>query len=61
MITYKCLKCGEIFDETELEVKSWRECRGEYWGSPAYEIMYEYYCPYCKSTNFDEYFEEEEE
>lgn len=39
---YKCLECGEVFDNPE----SWRERRGEFWGAPAYEEMAG--CPNCR-------------
>ena len=40
---YKCLECGNLFEEGEQ--KRMRECVGEYWGSPAYQ---EYaVCPCC--------------
>lgn len=45
---YKCNDCGRIFEEP-LEI---RELMGEYWGAPAYDIFY--YCPYCKSDDYDE-------
>lgn len=46
---YICGECGMIFDE----IAHWEESRGEFWGQPAYERMSG--CPYCHSTDFDEY------
>lgn len=51
---YRCVECGETFDEP----KAIRESRGEYWGVPCYETMY--YCPFCEG-DFEEYTEEEED
>ncbi len=61
MMQYRCLKCNQIFDESEIETESWREYRGECFGFPSYETMYEERCPHCGSTDFEEYFEEDEE
>lgn len=41
-MAYKCLECGEKFEE----VATWEEYRGEYWGVPAYESVSG--CPKCK-------------
>lgn len=41
---YCCIECGHIFDDDEIA--TWRESRGEYWGSPCYESMSG--CPCCK-------------
>lgn len=41
-MSYKCLDCGEVFDEP----KKWKEYRGEFWGTPAYEEMVG--CPHCE-------------
>lgn len=40
---YKCVECGHIFEKGEE--KQWKESRGEFWGSPANEIMTG--CPHC--------------
>lgn len=43
---YKCLGCGHLFEEGEQ--KTYRECVGEYFGTPAYE---EYSgCPICEEA-----------
>lgn len=52
---YKCYDCGVIF-ETLAE---WRESRGEFWGSPAYERVVG--CPCCHSTEVDDYDPEKED
>ncbi len=41
MSKYVCLECYHIFDEP----KSWKEDRGEYFGSPCYEKFSG--CPDC--------------
>lgn len=43
-MTYKCLRCGHIFEEGEQA--RWNESRGEYWGMPCSEEMTG--CPLCK-------------
>ena len=60
MMRYKCLKCGEIIEEANLEIKAWDEYRGECWGAPAWETMTEAYCPYCQSE-VEEYMEDDDE
>lgn len=40
---YKCMECGHLFEEGEQ--KTWKEDRGEYWGSPCYEEISG--CPLC--------------
>jgi DNA-directed RNA polymerase subunit RPC12/RpoP len=50
---YKCDDCGKLFDEPQLVHELMGECRGQ----PAYEDWS--YCPYCGSTDFDEYDEDE--
>lgn len=45
---YRCLECGEIFDEPD-EI---RENVGEFWGTPAYESFN--VCPCCKSDEIEE-------
>lgn len=42
-MSYKCLECGEIFEE--YEIKKWEEYRGDCHGTPAYETMVG--CPHC--------------
>lgn len=52
---YRCLECGEVFEESELlEVM---ESRGEFWGFPCAEHMY--YSPCCIG-DYEELNEEEE-
>lgn len=41
-MSYKCLDCGEVFDEPEKR----KEYRGEFWGTPAYEEVRG--CPRCR-------------
>lgn len=43
-MAYKCLECGNIFEEGEQA--HWSESRGEYWGTPCSEEMSG--CPLCK-------------
>lgn len=45
---FKCNDCGSKFYQPEDVYES----RGEFWGMPAYEVMY--YCPICGSEDFDE-------
>lgn len=40
---YKCMECEHLFEEGEQ--KTWKEDRGEFWGSPCYEEMSG--CPLC--------------
>lgn len=42
-MTYKCLDCGNIFEEGEQA--RWNESRGEFWGVPCSEEMSG--CPLC--------------
>lgn len=42
----KCLECGKVFEDDEIA--HWRESRGEFWGSPAYETMSG--CPHCEGA-----------
>lgn len=51
---YKCLDCGEIFEEPT----SWYEDRGEFWGAPCSEKIWG--CPLCHGS-YEEYYESEEE
>ena len=41
---YKCLECGNLFEEGEEAI--WSENRGDFWGSPCSESMSG--CPICK-------------
>ena len=61
MMMYRCAKCKEVFPKTDILVESWREYRGECWGSPAYETVSEDHCPNCNSVDIDEYWEDEDE
>lgn len=54
---YKCLDCGEVFEEEEAGTI--RESRGEFWGEPCYESMM--CCPYCHSMYLEETYEYDEE
>lgn len=53
----KCYDCGEIFDEENADTVS--ENVGEFWGAPAY--MNYNACPRCRSTDLEEYYENEDE
>lgn len=44
MKMYRCNECGHLFEEGEQA--TWREDRGEFWGSPCSENMSG--CPLCK-------------
>ena len=44
MAMYKCDDCGHLFEDGEQA--TWKEYRGEYWGTDAYEEMCG--CPICK-------------
>lgn len=48
MSKYKCYECGAEFDEPA----TYRECMGEFWGTPAYEEFD--CCPVCKSDDIEE-------
>ena len=56
---YRCRKCGKSFYESEIITNSWREYRGEYFGTPAYETVSEDHCPFCNSIDIQE--EEDDE
>lgn len=58
---YRCERCGETFNESEVVVEKWREYRGEYFGFPAIETVSEEHCPYCNSEDIEEYYEEDED
>lgn len=44
MTMYRCLECGNLFEEGEQA--RWSESRGEFWGAPCSEEMSG--CPLCK-------------
>lgn len=48
MSNYKCNECDAVFDEPD----TYRECVGEFWGTPAYEEFD--ICPVCKSDDIEE-------
>ena len=43
-MAYKCIECGNIFEEGEQA--RWSESRGEFWGNPCEEEMVG--CPLCR-------------
>lgn len=45
---FKCNECENEFCYPEV----YRECRGEFWGMPAYEEVGR--CPVCGSDDFEE-------
>jgi hypothetical protein len=45
---FECMDCGALFTEPD----TYRECVGEFWGTPAYESFP--CCPHCKSDDFEE-------
>lgn len=47
---FKCLDCGEIFEEPSVE--TWNET-SEYWGRPVNEPFTVYTCPSCGSDDLD--------
>ena len=47
-----CDRCKSWFDSPY--VHEWDEPRGEYWGIPCSEHMYEKLCPKCKSADIYE-------
>lgn len=57
----KCLECGEVFQDSSLVIEKWEESRGEFWGIPCTETMYEVHCPYCDSEDVEENYVEEED
>lgn len=50
----KCHNCGWTGSADDLHPV--QESRGEFWGTPSYEVMY--YCPCCNSDDYDEYEDE---
>jgi len=60
---YLCTRCKEVWDESELEIHTWEESRGEFWGMPCTETMSEQCCPRCGYSDYLEvhYDDEEEE
>lgn len=48
---FACLECGRIFDEDEMSV--WQEGRGEYWGTPCFEMVSG--CPDCRGNYVETY------
>lgn len=60
MMQYKC-SCGAVLKETEIEVESYQENMGEFWGAPAYETFYIYRCPRCGSEELEEFMEADNE
>lgn len=60
---YKCMCCGEVFEESEVSVKE--ICYEDYYGvadlfhSRNYVSMY--CCPYCESEIIEYYTEDEED
>lgn len=45
---FRCNDCDVLFSEPD----SYRECVGEFWGTPAYE--YWGCCPECGSDDYEE-------
>ncbi len=58
---YRCNDCYEIFDEPESERVDMEEYYGVggLFGNHHHEYMS--VCPFCKSTDFEEYLEDEDE
>ena len=46
-LTYHCYSCNKDFDEPDIE----EDYRGEFWGSPCYEMLL--CCPYCSSYKIE--------
>lgn len=46
----KCCKCGEVFDDYEVEQRS--EYVAEFWGAPAYQNVD--ICPFCHSDDLED-------
>lgn len=61
MSTYKCNHCNTIFTDEEIDRVVSFESRGECWGSPCREKVVEEVCPNCGSSNFDTYYEDEDD
>lgn len=51
---YFCWNCRNFMSESDINRKWYHEHRGEYWGAPAYEDIYEDHCPFCGSESIDE-------
>ena len=49
----QCNDCGEVFDEDELIVRTWKEPR-PYGSGTAWEEMRECLCPFCNSDDIEE-------
>lgn len=49
---YRCTHCKHLFEEPE--VRSYTECVGEFWGTPAYDTFTDEHCPDCGSDDFEE-------
>lgn len=53
----RCCECGKRFYEEDAD--TFRESRGEFWGSPCYETLL--CCPCCGSDELEECSEDEED
>ena len=49
---FQCNDCGEVFDEDELIVHTWKESH-PYGDGYADEEMSECLCPFCKSQDLE--------
>ena len=56
MEKWRCCNCGCVFDPDDA--KTYQECVGEFWGTPAYETFC--CCPECGSDELEDYVEEED-
>lgn len=58
---YYCSRCNSVYTEDELEIHEWYESRGEFWGAPCSERMSEAWCPKCKTDEYLDIYNEDEE
>lgn len=57
---YECHTCGEIFSENEFEVQKFTDWV-PYGDTNVPMDSYEYYCPYCGSDDYHNYYRNEDE
>lgn len=54
---FHCNDCGEVFEEDEVIVHKWQEPH-PYGEGVAYEEMSEAFCPFCRSGDIEESFDD---
>ena len=48
----QCNDCGQVFDEDEVIIHSWKEPH-PYGEGVAYEELHEAFCPFCNSQDIE--------